>query len=87
MVFKSKGNRIIHTTPGPAVYPGKENKMDHKYKGFEIWRTGTKDYPWNIYRMDYNKVLKKEVPTHVGFAATLKACRECIDMGLCNEEI
>lgn len=60
---------------------------DHTYKGFLITRNGTRDYPWNIYRMDYSKFLKKEVPTHVGFAATLKACRECIDEGLCNEEI
>ena len=61
--------------------------MDHKYKGFVIMRTGTTAYPWNIYRMDYSKFLKKEVPTHVGYAETLKACRECIDEGLCSEEI
>lgn len=61
--------------------------MDHKYKGFEIWRTGTKDYSWNIYRMDFSKFLKKEVPTHVGYGKTLKECRQSIDMGLCDEEI
>lgn len=61
--------------------------MDHKYKGFEIWKTGTKDYPWNIYRMDYSKVLKRAVPTHVGYERTLKECRMAIDNGLCNEEI
>lgn len=61
--------------------------MEHTYKGFKIWKTGTKNYPWNIYRMDYSKVLNKEVPTHVGYARTLKECRECINEGLCNEEI
>lgn len=61
--------------------------MNHTYKGYEIKKTGTTSYPWNIYRIDYSKALKKEVPTHVGFERTLKECRMAIDAGLCNEEI
>ena len=61
--------------------------MNHKYKGYEIKRTGTASYPWNIYRMDYSIVLGKEVPTHVGFERTLKDCRIAIDNRLCEEEI
>ena len=59
--------------------------MDHKYKGYIITRTGTKEYPWNIYRLDYSKFLKKEVPTHVGYAETIKACKYMIDEGYISE--
>lgn len=61
--------------------------MRHTYKGLVILRTGTSEYPWNIYRIDFSKVLNREIYTHVGYERTLKECRNAIDDGRCTEEI
>lgn len=50
-------------------------------------RNGTRECPWNIYRMDYSKFLKKDVPTHVGYGETLKGCKASIDAGCCIDEV
>lgn len=50
--------------------------MTHKYKGFNIVRTGTKTNPWNIYKDDGHGFGK-----WVGFGRTLKECKESINLG------
>lgn len=49
--------------------------MVHHYKGFRIVRTGTKNTPWNIYKI---------YPTHnewVGYGKTISECKKEIDDG------
>lgn len=48
--------------------------MIHKYKGYNIVKTGTKDYPWNIY-----KNTDIGFGDWVGFGKTLKECKTTID--------
>ena len=56
---------------------GKNPLTIHEYKGFEIERTGTKEFPWNVYKND----------KHVGYGRTIKDCKTIIDDGNCNDEI
>lgn len=53
--------------------------MRHYYKGYIMLRNGTKEYPWNIYKLEYSTALCKEVPTHVGFEKTIRDCKAAID--------
>jgi len=48
----------------------------HEYKGFNLVKNGTKEYPWNIYKIDGHGFGE-----HVGFDRTLKACKQAIDSG------
>lgn len=48
----------------------------HKYKGFNIVKTGTKSYPWNIYTDDGHGF-----GTWIGYGRTLKDCKIDIDYG------
>lgn len=50
--------------------------MIHKYKGFNIVRTGTKNNPWNIYKEDGHGFGE-----WVGYGRTLKECKIDIDNG------
>lgn len=60
-------------------------KYQHFYKGYSLERSGTKEYPWNIYRPaghykagPYKGQVKWE---HVGFERSLKACKALINSG------
>ena len=46
----------------------------HKYKGFNIVKTGTPSYPWNVYKEDGHGFGE-----HVSFGKTLKDCKSDID--------
>ena len=50
--------------------------IEHKYKGFNIVKTGTKKYPWNIYKDDGHGFGK-----WVGYGETLSGCKMSIDDG------
>ena len=52
----------------------------HPYKGFNIVKTGTSEYPWNIY-----KDTGRGFGDHVGFEKTIKECKYSIDIGLFDE--
>ena len=55
--------------------------MVHKYKGYNIVRTGTINYPWNIYKDDGHGY-----GTWVGCGRTLKECKKDVDEGCFNDE-
>ena len=46
------------------------------YKGYEIRKTGTSEYPYNIYDKNHN---------HVGYERTLSHCKYFIDRETDNE--
>lgn len=46
----------------------------HQYKGYNIVKTGIKEYPWNIYKDDGHGF-----GDHVGYGKTLKDCKSDID--------
>lgn len=53
--------------------------MIHRYKGFNIVKTGTRNYPWNIYKEDGHGYGE-----WVGFGRTLRDCKSDIDTGCYN---
>lgn len=52
----------------------------HKYKGFNIVKTGTKSFPWNIYKEDGHGF-----GSLVGCGRTIKDCKFDIDYGNFSE--
>lgn len=55
---------------------GKHPIYIHEYKGFTIEKTGTRDYPWNIYKNG----------DHVGFGRTVRDCKTMIDDGCFDDD-
>lgn len=53
--------------------------MEHVYKGYVLVKNGTKEMPWNIYKMVYSTFHCRSVRKHVGFEKTLKSCKVLID--------
>lgn len=53
--------------------------MVHEYKGFNIVKTGTRKFPWNIYKND-----GVGFGDWVGYGRTLKDCKSDIDNVLAN---
>lgn len=53
----------------------------YEYDGYQIVKNGTKDYPYNIYRLNYSNFLGKYVRTPVGYGRTIKSCKADIDSG------
>lgn len=67
------------------VYVKSSNLSTHKYKGYELIKNGTREFPWNIYAMRKNPYSQKEVRTHVGYARTLNDCKIDIDAGVFDD--
>lgn len=62
----------------------------HFYKGYELERTGTSAYPWNIYAERVSPYTKKKIRVHVGYERTMADAKKSIDEGLfddINEDI
>ena len=67
---------------------GKNSICEHTYKGFIMTKTGTREFPWNIYKEKVwvdNDGKSHTVYAHAGFAMRLRDCRDLIDKGFCEE--